>query len=141
MALYKEVLHPIGNIKALVKVNVHEGYVYCPICNDWNNGIIEDDEFSVKSECHCDIDEYVEKCELEDAEQKVEELEEDIEDYVNRCIDLKDELHALKNMYEELQAKYDDSIEAVIEEYEQKIAVRDDIIDELEEQLAETREE
>ncbi len=148
MAINKQVIHKIGNIHPTIEVQVSDDSVWCPICEDAVGGVIYANGDVINQTCGCDIDDYRPEDDFEEIEDELEEARERIEgleDDLKKAIDTLNETQAKVDTVED---EYRDEIEllkatleAEREEHQQQIATRDEIIDELEEQLAATRED
>ncbi|QEG09186.1 hypothetical protein CPT_Phriendly_034 [Vibrio phage Phriendly] len=140
MAIIKVITHKLGNITEDIHVDIAAGSCACPICGDYVDLLIDEDG-DYKTTCDCDIDDYVEKGDYNDMEEELDDLRDDYGEAVKERDNFELEVDDLKLQLENLKASYEADIEALEEEYQQKITVRDGIIDDLEEQLAATREE
>lgn len=140
MAIIKTVERKIGNITDTFNVEIGTAQCGCPICGDYVDMLMDEDG-DFKTMCDCDIDDYVDKDDYEDVKEELEYLGDDYDEAKKQRDDFELQVDDLKLQLENLEESYKADIEALEEEYQQKITVRDEIIDELEEQLAATREE
>lgn len=140
MAIIKTVEHKIGNITDTFNVEISTARCGCPICGDYVDMLMDEDG-DFKTMCDCDIDDYVEKGDYNDMEEELDDLRDEYGEAVKERDKFELEVDELKLQLENLKASYEADIEALEDEYKHKIDIRDEIIDDLEGQLAATREE
>ena len=84
MSLYKKVTFNVGNIVNSKVVPVSAMSVKCPICLDWCDAEIDDDGDVFKTDCDCNIDDFICKDEHEEIvdvkNEEIAELQERIEE-------------------------------------------------------------
>ncbi|BBI55024.1 hypothetical protein KIT05_34 [Vibrio phage KIT05] len=145
MAIYKLQREKIGNITHTVQVQVLPFEVWCPICEEHRDGVIENtDENTILPECGCDIDDFY-------TEEQYEDLEEERDRWEIRAEELEEERDEAVVDRDKLEQEYIQEIETLRanneltqntldierEEHQEAIELRDNIIDELEAKLRE----
>ncbi|QUE30155.1 hypothetical protein [Vibrio phage vB_ValP_IME234] len=145
MAIYKIQREKIGNITHLVRVQVLPFDVYCKVCEEYHDAVMGDeDDFTIQTECNCDIDDFFTDEEYDDVveerdrwEIKAEELEEERDEAVADKDKLEQEYI---QEIETLRANNEltlNTLDIEREEHQEAIELRDNIIDELEAKLRE----
>ncbi|WQZ00178.1 hypothetical protein vBValCWD615_35 [Vibrio phage vB_ValC_WD615] len=145
MAIYKDKREKIGNIIHTVRVQVLPFEVWCPICEEHRDGVMDSmDENTILPECGCDIDDFYTEEQYEDLEEERDRWEiraEELEEERDEAVADKDKLE--QEYIQEIQTLRDNNeltlntLDIEREEHQEAIELRDSIIDELEAKLRE----
>lgn len=145
MAIYKDKRERIGNIIHTVRVQVLPFDVWCPICEEHHDGVMDGiDETTIHSGCTCDIGDFYTEEEYDDVleerdrwEIRAEELEEERDEAVDARLRIQqDYIQEIETLRANNELTHN-TLEIEREEHQEAIELRDNIIDELEAKLRE----
>lgn len=93
MAMFIRETLKYGNIRKDIEVQVSEQSIYCPICGDYHDGIVDEAGDVTEWITDCDIDDYIETYEHD---KEVDELNDIIKDLEDELGDLRRQLRDAK---------------------------------------------